>query len=210
MANLINLTEVWADVLGYEGRYQISNSGKVKSMERFIPHFRKGLRVIHEKIKKSPLDRDGYPVTKLSKEGVKKHFGVHRLVATAFVPNPLNLSEVNHLDGNKQNNNDWNLEWTTTSGNIIHAFRLKLRKPSTYSLNGPMKGRFNERHNKSKPVAQFDLTGNLIKIWSCGAEAGRNGFIGSNVSACCHGVSKTHGGFKWEFYARACKVLGVK
>lgn len=118
--------EIWKNIQGYEGSYQISNRGRVKSLSRKTYSGRKRNRTRKEIFIKPNIDKDGYFQVHLSKDGIKTAFKVSRLVAIAFKPNPQNLPQVNHLDGIKTNNHDDNLEWTTNSGNVEHAFRIGL------------------------------------------------------------------------------------
>lgn len=112
--------EIWKDIKGYEGYYQISNYGDVKSVERnIIGRNRK------EIILKGGFDGKYFFVI-LQKNCIKKHFKIHRLVALNFIDNPLNKPEVNHIDGNKLNNHVNNLEWNTMSENQKHAFKIGL------------------------------------------------------------------------------------
>lgn len=114
------MEEVWKDIQGYEGIYQISNLGRAKSLERLIP-CAYGMRKIPEKIMKPALNTDGYWRVKLIKGELKKNRKVHRLVAEAFIPNPEGKRCVNHIDGNKNNNCVDNLEWVTHKENMEHA-----------------------------------------------------------------------------------------
>lgn len=98
--------EIWKDVVGYEGLYQVSNKGRVKS--------RIGIR-------RTPLSANGYKIVKLCKSGVVKFFLVHRLVANAFLPNPNCLPIINHKDENKLNNSVENLEWCTSEYNVRYS-----------------------------------------------------------------------------------------
>lgn len=121
--------EIWKDIEGYEGFYQVSNTGKVKSISRLKHTPNKTTYLCKEKLMKLHKDKTyGYIQLELCKNNTGTTVKVHRLVAIAFVPNPLNLPQVNHLDGDKTNNNDWNLGWTDNSGNQIHAFKLGLNK----------------------------------------------------------------------------------
>lgn len=112
------MKEIWKDIKGYEGLYQISNLGRVKSLGN---EYRK-----KEKYLKLQYSRDGYQRLGLRKSGVAKCEYIHRLVAIAFIPNPLNKPQVNHIDGNKQNNKVNNLEWVTPFENTHHAYKNNL------------------------------------------------------------------------------------
>lgn len=117
------IEEVWKSVLGFEGLYSVSDSGKVKSHTKM-----RGAFEIQERIMKPAIKRNGYYQIVLSKDHFKKYPNIHRLVAIHFIPNPLNLPEVNHKDGDKSNNNVENLEWTTSSNNQKHAYKLGLQR----------------------------------------------------------------------------------
>lgn len=126
------MTEEWRDIRGYEGSYQVSNLGRVRSLDRYIPsrrYYRKG-RIIQ------PFDNKGYNNTSLSLNKVTRTFCTHRLVAEAFIPNPDNKPCVNHVDGNKRNNLVSNLEWVTYSENTNHAIKLGLIDTSASAENG--------------------------------------------------------------------------
>lgn len=102
------MKEVWKDIEGYEGLYQISNLGRVK-------------RVATGKVLKGGKDKDGYLMVKLYKNNIRSNKKIHRLVAEAFIPNPENKPQVNHADENKTNNSLDNLEWMTAKENINHG-----------------------------------------------------------------------------------------
>lgn len=106
------MEEVFKDVLGYEGKYQVSNTGKVFSILR--------KRVIH-----TEREHKGYLRVNLWRNGKRKHVPVHRLVALAFIPNPENKPQVNHIDFNKENNRADNLEWCTNDENQVHAAKMR-------------------------------------------------------------------------------------
>lgn len=116
------MEEIWKPIKGYEGLYEVSNLGRVKSLKRF--HHQR------EQMLKNILTKYGYYKTKLLKNGKYKLISTHRIVAQTFIPNEMNKEEVNHKDGNKLNNCVDNLEWCTSSENHIHAYKLGLQKPS--------------------------------------------------------------------------------
>ena len=117
-----NQKEIFKDIIGYEGLYQISNLGNVKSLFRHKPNGQE----VKEKILSSCCDTVGYPCTSLWKNGKGKMFRNHRLVATAFIGEIGYKMDINHIDGIKSNNNLYNLEIVSRSENIIHAYRTGL------------------------------------------------------------------------------------
>ena len=122
------MTEVWKSVVGYEGFYEVSNMGRVKSLARFVGGKGGSLRPIPECIKKTSVNRCGYEKIQFS-DGVgrKYHTVVHRVVAGAFLENPHNKAQINHIDGDKLNNSVDNLEWATSFENQRHAVELTRR-----------------------------------------------------------------------------------
>lgn len=168
--------EKWKDIKGYEGLYQVSDQGRVKSFVR-----RK-----EGKILKLQTTYKGYLSVKVG----GKRVAVHRKVAKAFIPNLDNKPQVNHIDGIKTNNNVDNLEWCTNSENQIHANKLGLRRTP--------KG---EEVYNSIPVLQYDMKGNFIKRWGSQTTASEELKIShSQINACC--LKKRHyksaGGFIWK------------
>lgn len=161
------MEEIWKTVKNFED-YQVSNTGKVRSCKR-------------NKIKEMAQDkRYGYMRITLRKKGKSKHYQVHRLIAETFIDNPLNLKEVNHKNGIKDDNNVENLEWCSRSENEKHCYR-----------NNP------ELH-KTSIVYQYDLQNRFIKEWNSIKEAQETLKI-NNVSACCRGVRKKAGGYIWKY-----------
>jgi hypothetical protein len=117
------MKEEWRTISGYEGRYEVSNFGRVKS----LPKYHGGI-LFSEKILCGNTDKYGYRVVTLrDSNGIQKTHKVHRLVACAFIPNPLHKTQVNHKDADKSNNDVCNLEWTTAKENIAHAVNNGLR-----------------------------------------------------------------------------------
>jgi hypothetical protein len=131
------MEEIWKDIEGYEGLYQISNQGRIRSLERSVYHPITKIQKIPEKILKPDL-RKGYLAVSLCINGFKKSFLIHRIVAKHFVLNHFNKPEVNHLDGNKSNNYYLNLEWATSSENQIHAVKTFLQKSGSKHSNSKL------------------------------------------------------------------------
>ena len=179
------------EILG--GRYGVDPQGVIYSLRNNAGRRRGTSLAIRTK-----RTREGYFTCGVYQDtagGTTRHtFFVHRLVALAYIPNPLDLPEVNHLDGNKGNNAPSNLEWATASANVIHALKMGLRTP-----NKPYEGCFNEQHPKSRPIRQLALDGALIRIFPSMQEAQRQGFSQPNISTVIAGKRHSHKGFKWEF-----------
>ena len=176
--------EIWKTINNYEGLYQVSNTGKVKSLN--YNHTGR------EKILKNHKDKDGYLIVVLCKEGKQKTFKVHRLVAQAFIPNPNNLPQVNHKDENKQNNCVENIEWCDAKYNINYG---TARERMAEKQKGNTRG--------SKPVIQIDKhTNEVINEWISASEAQRQlGIQSSSISQCCTNYPghKSAGGYKWKY-----------
>lgn len=136
----------WRPVKNYEGIYEINNLGVVKSLSRkkYCGHKNSKPQLTKEKYLKNKIDRLGYVRVKLSKDGKSSLKYVHRILALSFIDNPKNKKEINHIDGNKQNNNLNNLEWTTRSKNMKHAFELGLHKAKKGEENNKAKLTKNE------------------------------------------------------------------
>lgn len=124
------MTEEWRAVIGFEGRYEVSNYGRVRSVSRVVPYTRhhpNGVRTIKSRILIAGL-RSGYPtIALINTAGEKVGKLVHRMVAEAFVANPEGHRQVNHLDANKQNNRPENLEWCNQSRNVAHTYEIGIR-----------------------------------------------------------------------------------
>lgn len=123
------MEEIWKDIEDFEEYYQVSNRGRVKSLFREVPSSNKNNKTnIYPEIIRKQSMRRGYFNSVLCKKNVLKNRPTHRLVATAFIPNPENKPQVNHIDGNKLNNNAGNLEWATAKENRQHSIKNKLQE----------------------------------------------------------------------------------
>lgn len=120
------LSETWKQVVGFEGCYEISSFGRVKSVSRIRKSARGGVAPIRERLLKLKINKAGYPVVHLKRDDKNRWVAAHRLVAEAFIPNPENKPTVNHIDANKLNSNIRNLEWSTRSEQMVHAVKYNL------------------------------------------------------------------------------------
>lgn len=193
------MPEIWKSIKDYEGLYQISNYGRVKSLEKYVKRRKCGIKYFPEIIMKPVSDKDGYLSVTFNVDGKAKTFKVHRLVAQAFIPNPNDKPQVNHKDGNKKNNNVDNLEWVTGKENIQHAYKTNLMNQS--GENNAMYGRLGADNPNSIPIIQLNkYTNQKIKEYDSMASAGRE--LGVNISKiceCCKGKRLSAYGYKWEY-----------
>lgn len=176
---------------GYEGYYQISNYGRVRSLDRYVKSGLKYSKVCLRKgrILRASDNTQGYLFVNLQKDNKCKKKTIHRLVAENFIPNLNNLEQVNHIDGNKHNNNIENLEWCTQRYNIQQAWKMGLAKQG--------KGK---NHPESKAVNQYDLNNNLIKKWDSMMDVQREkGFLNVCICNCCKGKQRTSYGYIWKY-----------
>jgi hypothetical protein len=129
----VGSSEVFVDIQGYEGYYQVSNYGNVRSLDRVIKEKTGKIQTLKGRILKPRINPGGYYHVGLGKNGTRATFAIHQLVARAFIPNPNKKRTVNHINGDKLSNNVSNLEWSTYSENLEHAYKTGLRqavKPS--------------------------------------------------------------------------------
>ena len=204
---MVETAEIWKDIEGYEGLYQVSNLGRVRSLDKpmVVYGFQKiPINTIRKgKVLSPRLSQDGYEKVSLTKDKKPNNLFVHRLVAKAFISNDDDCKEVNHIDGNKRNNEVSNLEWCTHLENMQHCFKNSLRKKQTK----PMLGRTYSKSPYAKKVYQYDKNGNLMKIWSSIREASEYHHVdGSNISRCCNGHAKSCKGFVWSFELKELKM----
>lgn len=165
-------TEIWKDIEGYEGYYQVSNQGRVRSVDRYV-NSKHGKRLSKGQIIRSSPNVDGYLCLTLSKDNHQSFVRVNRLVAEAFIDNPDGLPVINHIDRNKMNNNVDNLEWCTVE--------------------------YNTRYSSAKAIVQYDKNGNFIREWDAISNAHRVlGINLSNIAQCCRGLRASAGGYIWR------------
>lgn len=221
--------EIWKDIPGYEGLYQVSTLGKIRSLRRGrvmkqVNHGRGPL-----KYKQIQFSIDGQDIT----------IGVHRLVALTFIPNPDNKPQIDHIDGNPSNNHVSNLRWVTAKENANNpitlerhrAYRgesasfygkkhseetkLKISKWRNGRFMGPENHFYGKKHSEETriiisekrigvgciPVVQLTKTGEFIKEWQGATYAARELGISSpsSIAECCKGKRKTVGGYKWIY-----------
>jgi len=170
--------EEWRDAIGFEGLYEVNNFGRVRHKD--------GQEI------NGSLNSYGYRAYSLFKDGGRITAKGHRLVAEAFIPNPDSKRNVNHKDGDRDNNFVDNLEWVTHGENLNHALKELC---IDYS---------------AKPVAQLTLSGDVVAIWANASIPSRLLGISSQlVSACCRGTAKSTGDYLWQ-YAEITFERGIK
>lgn len=183
--------EVWKELSGFEGLYQISNMGRINALERKWKIRNGGIFTKKEKILKGVKQKTGYLFVCLYKDGVKYQFLIHRLVAMTFIDNIQNLPEVNHKNGIKTDNRASELEWSSKSENLKHAFKIGLKRAKKGAEN-----------ICSRAVQQLSKTGELIKIFGSTKEA--EGMLGIDhrvIGRVANGRpnNKTAGGYVWKY-----------
>lgn len=175
--------EIWRDIAGYEGLYQVSNLGQVMMLGREKRLWHGSITHVASKVI-SQFVICGYKKVKLrAKDGTTKMVSIHRLVANAFIPNPDNLPQVNHKDENKTNNTVSNLEWCTAKYNSNYGTGIKRCSEAKY-----------------KRIAQISLDGSFVKEWNSMKEIVQTlGLSYSRISQACNGITKVSNGYIWKF-----------
>lgn len=183
------MNEMWKDVPGYEGLYQVSNLGRVKSLPRMV-HVRNGNAMRPERIIRGGTFSNDYKFVCLRKDGVNQNHSIHRLVARAFLLNPENLPEVNHIDGNKQNNRVENLEWCDRKRNLQHAIEIGL-------IESQCKIRRKVTVECGEHIVTFKTMSDCSKFFGF-----KRGWLNSQIRK--HGCSFNYGDCHIEVHEREC------
>lgn len=177
------MEEIWKPIAGYEGSYEVSSLGRVRSLDRKVSLYNGGSYIRKGALMVLRTNYDGYLDVNLSKDGASRKRIVHRLVAEAFIENPDNLPEVNHKDEDKKNNSVENLEWCSREYNMNYG-TARVRATKAISI----------------PVRQYTRDGELVAEYPSGREAGRRtGITEQCISLCCLGRRNHAGGFIWEY-----------
>ena len=186
------MKEIWKPVVGWEGLYEVSNLGNVKSLNRFVNTNKNYQLFVKERILKQ-TSSNSYMRVQLNKNGKGISCLVHRLVAEAFLNNYNMCLQVNHKNGIKNDNRVKNLEMVTAKENQIHSYHILKTKPS-------MQGHFGSSHVRSIKINQFDKQGNFIKTWDSIIEASKKlNIYPSCISNTCANRRKTAGGYIWKY-----------
>ncbi len=192
------MREEWKDIEGYEGLYQVSNTGKVKSLERTVWNSRGFYRTVQERILKPYDNGKDYLRVELFKEGKGKTYLVHQLVSQAFIPNPNNLPIINHKNEIKSDNRVSNLEWCDYSYN------------NTYNGKAKKAGK-KVAEKRKKPVISVDKESGLIMFWESTKEASMQLNISTGgICDCLKGRQKSAGGFYWHYASDSEEVANEK
>ena len=202
---MIENTEIWKPVVGYEELYEVSNFGRVRSLDRIDSNN----HPLNGVILKPYISNSGYLLVGLYKQQKRDRKLLHRLVAEAFIPNPENKPEIDHINTIKTDNTVFlnedgsinyektNLRWTTRKENINNPItktkmRINARKPS--------KGKYGKKHHRSKPIIQYDREGNFIKEWDCANDVEQVlGISNKHIGSVCLGKRKSCGGYIWKY-----------
>lgn len=189
--------EMWKDIKGFEGMYQISNKGRVRSLDRAVKQRNDSIQIKKGKVLVQTKNHKGYYLVGLNKNNKKYMKSVHRLVALAFIQNPEKKPQVNHIDGNKKNNDSSNLEWVTASENITHAIKTGL---FTHCLKNAKRASNKAKRVNQKRVSQYGVDGTYIATFKSLVEAERVTSVSRRrISEVLRGRQKTAGNYIWKY-----------
>lgn len=209
--------EEWRDIEEAKGSFMISNYGRVKALSRIRAN-KSSSKVWHEKIRRLGFNKKGYPSISLT-VNCKRVLtsSVHRIVAKAFIQNPDNKPQIDHINTIKKDNRVSNLRWVTNAENAfnpithkkVHEINSRVgvhhKSEETKAIlsemkkgeRNPMYGKFGSLHHNSKPVIQLTLDGDFVKEWTCAKEASK--IFGFHITDCCRGHRSQCGGYKWKY-----------
>lgn len=184
------MKEEWRPCKGFEPFYEVSNTGKVRSVAIWSDKYQRIIKRPVIKLKQQETTKDGYKRVLLCHYGKHYHCAVHRLVAQAFIPNPKELPCVNHKDENTQNNSADNLEWCTWEYNSNYG-----------TLPSRISKRMQTDHPTAKTVFQYGIDGRFLRSYRSANEASRmiGSVTGDMITRACRGQSKTAGGYRWSY-----------
>lgn len=195
------MEEIWKDIKGYEGCYQISNLGRVKSLSRPLNRG-KGVGMSVEKILSCTIDKKtGYRKCCLMKDNTVKRTYVHRLVAEAFIPNERNKPCIDHIDADRTNNITSNLRWVTYKENNNNPiYKIRNSTSRTGENNRIRKGMYGESNPTSIPVVQLNMDNTFVKrFWGAKAVQDEFGYAASYITRACKGKVSAAYGYKWMY-----------
>lgn len=194
------MEEIWKDIKGYEGLYQISNLGRLRSLDRYVRHKKiKSLRLLKGKIMSPTISNStGYLVSTLYNKGKGKQVTIHRLVAETFIPNPENKPEVNHINGIRDDDRVENFEWVNRSENQLHAYKILKRG---YKLpNKEQRKKYLDE--VSKEIIQYEMQifiKEKARYKSIREAERKTGIVRTSISKCCRKKQEKAGGYIWRF-----------
>ena len=190
------MEEIWKDFPGYEGLYQVSTMGRVRSL-----NFNK--RRGYVKLRNLCQGNHGYLYVMLSKNNIQRRFSVHRMVAITFIPKVKGKDFIDHINGDQSDNRVENLRWCTVSENINNPITIQRLKNVQHNPLSPLcKEKISKALKGSGciPIAQYLKNGDFIREWECAQYAAEYyGFSASNITACCRGRLKSAYGFLWKY-----------
>lgn len=187
LTNMLIKKEEWKSITDWEF-YEVSNYGRVRSIDKVVKSKSGSTALKKGKLRTLTLDKDGYYGILLYDGKRKKRFLIHRLVAQAFLPNPLGLPQINHKDEVKTNNSVENLEWCDCSYNINYGTR-----------NERVGKKLKDSNSTARQVVQKTLTGDVVKVWRSVKSVKEGGFKVSGVMKACQGYEMSPNGKKWNF-----------
>lgn len=193
--------ETWRPCVGYEGLYEVSNMGEVRSLKRKVQYKAYGKDMVRTQKGRilSQINKDGYRQVSLWKDGKNKIWRVHRLVALAFIPNPNNKPFINHLDEVRDNNCVENLEWCTPAENLSYGTARERGRET--QIRGWRERKYHTSlSERCRPFGKYSKSGELLAIFMSANDAERSmGKSSSCIWKCLHGYLRTAYGYKWEF-----------